>query len=114
VNEGRRHAHQFFHAHANARRRRNFIRSVTQDGEVLVSKDRKVEAFFSFYDELLGAPAGTRTINLDVLDIPRLDLSHLGQRFMKEEVWAVIRALPADKAPAPTVSPQASFNRHGR
>jgi hypothetical protein len=70
---------QFFHAHASARRRRHFIHSITQDGEVLVSEDRKAKAFFSFYDELLGAPTSrTRSINLDVLDIPRLDLSHLG------------------------------------
>jgi hypothetical protein len=93
---------QFFHAHVNAHRRRNFIHSFFRGGEVLVLEDSKAEAFFNFYDELLGAPVSrTYAINLGMLDLPRLNLSHLGECFTEEEIWTVIRAMPVDKAPGP-------------
>jgi hypothetical protein len=39
--------------------------------------------------------------NFNHLDLTRLDLSQLGERFTEEEVWTIIRALPPDKAPGP-------------
>jgi hypothetical protein len=90
----------FFHAHANACRQKNFIHSVTHEGNVLVSEESKAQAFFSFYDKLLGTSTSCScNINLDVLDLPRLSLASLGEHFTEEEIWVVIRVMPADKAP---------------
>jgi hypothetical protein len=44
----------FFHIHANACHRRNFIQSVEQDEQVLVVEDSKARMFYGFYDEVLG------------------------------------------------------------
>jgi hypothetical protein len=56
---------KFFHVHANVRHRKKFIRSIDQDGQVLVLEDRKAEAFHTFFDEILGTPAKSHIINLD-------------------------------------------------
>jgi hypothetical protein len=40
-------------------------------------------------------------INLDELDLPRLDLHELDGLFMEAEVWDVIKELPPDHAPGP-------------
>jgi hypothetical protein len=47
---------KFFHIHANARRKKKFIRTLHQDGQVLVSEEVKAQAFFNFFDEVLGTP----------------------------------------------------------
>jgi hypothetical protein len=46
----------FFHAHANARRCRNFIRSLEHDGRVVVSEDDKAEATLQFFEGILAEP----------------------------------------------------------
>jgi hypothetical protein len=98
---------KFFHIHANARRRRKFIRSLEHDGQVLVSEDRKVEAFLNFFEKLLGSPL-TRThgLDLDRLQLPQLQLVTLENRFTEEEACVrggggLIKSLPPDKAPGP-------------
>jgi hypothetical protein len=50
----------------------------------------------------MGEPAPKScAIDLDRLDLPRLDLSQLSKCFSKEEVWNVVKSLPADKVPGP-------------
>jgi hypothetical protein len=86
----------------NARRRKNFIHSVSHDSSVLVLEDRKAHTFYGSFEEILGTPvACSCAINFSLLDLPRVDLSHLGECFTEEEVWVVIRAMSADKAPSP-------------
>jgi hypothetical protein len=47
-----------------------------------------VDALFSFFDAVLGVLAQClHTIELSLLDLPRLDLSELGGRFTEQEVW---------------------------
>jgi hypothetical protein len=92
----------FFHAHTNSRRRRNHIRTLEQEGHVLVAEERKDEVAYQFYDEVLGtAPSRAHAINLQLLDISKLNLSKLGERFTEAEVWQVIRSLSPDKSPGP-------------
>jgi hypothetical protein len=70
------------------------------NGEILLSEERKAEAIFCYFDDVLGtSPICSNTVNLDLLDLPYLDSSGLGDRFSEGEVWAVIRALLPDKAP---------------
>jgi hypothetical protein len=47
---------RFFHAHANNRRRKNHIHSLSHDGRVLVAESDKADVAFSFYGTLLGSP----------------------------------------------------------
>jgi hypothetical protein len=90
----------FWHSEANSHRRRKCIRMLEHDGQAVVTVHQKVEALFEFYDKILGEPSPhCRTINLELLDIPRLDLSDLEARFTEEEVLQVIRSLSPDKAP---------------
>jgi hypothetical protein len=44
----------FFHAHANSRRHKNHIHSLTHDCRVLAAEADKVEVAFNFYNTLLG------------------------------------------------------------
>jgi hypothetical protein len=56
---------RFFHAHANNRRRKNHIHSLSHDGRVLVAESDKADVAFSFYGTLLGSPvARTNLIKL--------------------------------------------------
>jgi hypothetical protein len=88
--------------HANARRRRKFIHTLQDDGRAYVDEDQKAHLAFTFFDDILGMTAiRNGAINLELLDLPRLDLSQLEQRFTKAEVWEAIKSLPPDKAPGP-------------
>jgi hypothetical protein len=67
---------------------------------MLVDESRKAEALFDFFDDVLGTLSQRhREINLDLLDLPTLNLSTLSERFTEQEVLSVIRSLPPDKAP---------------
>jgi hypothetical protein len=73
---------RFFHIHANACRCRRFIHALEHEGRTLVSEASKADAFFSFFDAVLGAPTQRpHTIKLSLLDLPRIDLSELGGWF---------------------------------
>jgi hypothetical protein len=62
---------RFFHAHADSRRHKNHIHSLTYEGRVLVAKADKAEVAFNFYDSLLCTSASrSNTIRLDLHDLP--------------------------------------------
>jgi hypothetical protein len=70
------------------------------NGELLVPEERKADAAFCYFDEVLGtSPIRSNTINMELLNLPCLDPTDLGEWFSEAEVWAVICALPPDKAP---------------
>jgi hypothetical protein len=93
---------KFFHIYANARGRKNFIRRIVHDGHSLVEEGDKVEAAYSFFEELLGTTSMMlNSIELGLLDLSRLNLNHLCLHFSEDEVWYVIRSLPPGKAPRP-------------
>lgn len=55
-----------------------------------------------YYEEVLGqAPVHQFSLDLDRLDLPAWDLSHLDMPFTKDEVLKIIKAMPLDKAPGP-------------
>jgi hypothetical protein len=67
--------------------------------ETLVTEDRKAEAAFLFFDDILGTPpTRANAIKLELINLPLLNLSSLGNHFTEEEVWSVIKSLPPDKA----------------
>jgi hypothetical protein len=56
-----------------------------------VSEESKAEAAFSYFNEVLGKPPlHSNMISLELLDLPRLDLAGMGERFIEEEIWSNI------------------------
>jgi hypothetical protein len=63
---------------ANGRRTKNFIPAVRIGDEVITDQDRKVEAFSSAFQDILGVIQNREHgINLEELNLPRHDLSEL-------------------------------------
>jgi hypothetical protein len=54
---------------------------------ILISKESKAQAAYEYFDQILGTlTQRSNSINLHELDMPRIDLKHLEQRFTEEEV----------------------------
>lgn len=68
--------------------------------QIIIEEEEKLEAVWNFYNDLLGT-AGQRdlTLALEVVHRTGMDLHQLEQVITKDEVWAVIKTLPSDKAP---------------
>ena len=93
---------KLFHAVANGRRCKNFIAAVNWEGETLTDQGAKEEAFFRAYHGLLGETKSRGySLDLEVLGLPTLDLQDLDALISEQEVWSVIKELPADRAPGP-------------
>lgn len=89
-----------FHLQACHRQRKNQILSLVVDGLQVVHDGAMAESLFSYYNSILGTEfQRTRRINLQAVGVPTYDLSGLDVCFSEEEIWAVIRELPPDKAP---------------
>ena len=68
----------FFHKHAAYRQQKNSILSLRKHDEIISGQDNISAAVDTYYDNLLGdSQARTASINLDLLDLPLYDLSHL-------------------------------------
>ena len=60
----------------------------------------KAEVVDTFFDDLLGTEVDRPfSFDLDYLQLPTVDLSHMEVAFSKEEVWNAIRSMPLDKCP---------------
>ena len=93
---------RLFHAVANGRRQRSFIPAIRHNGELVTNQQKKEEIFFETYNSLLGRIENRQeTLDLEELGLRGLDLSDLCDIFTEEEVWQVIKELPADRAPGP-------------
>jgi len=91
-----------FHLMACHRKRRSYIRSLKVDGTEVVTDEAKAEALYQHYLQLLGTNfARSRRFDLNIIGVPSADLSGLETLFSEEEVWAVIKELPNDKALGP-------------
>jgi hypothetical protein len=84
------------------RHRTNQIDQLAHHGAVFVEEQHKAEIIFQHFDYILGS-SDSRQHGLDfvvmgllVLDLPGLDVC-----FSEEEIWSVVRALPADNATGP-------------
>ena len=75
---------------------------LTKDGETFLGQENIAAMVDGYYDNLLGTPTQrAHTLNLDALDLPSLDLSHLELPFTAEEVERTVKSMPLDKAPGP-------------
>lgn len=92
---------KFFHLQACHRKRKNYIPSFEHEGHSF-NEEAKAEAIFDYYNGIMGTYfTRTRNINLAQIGMPQLDLSALDDAFTEEEVWAIIKAIPSDRAPGP-------------
>lgn len=74
---------------------------MTEEG-IATSQMDKQEAFFSYFDGLLGtAVPRSSTLNLEFFHQEGLDLTAQDQHITEEEVWQTTKSLLADKAPGP-------------
>jgi hypothetical protein len=61
-----------------------------------------IEALYDFYNGILGANfKRSRHLDLASISVPSMELNALEVLFIEDEVWAVIRDLPNNKAPGP-------------
>ena len=71
-------------------------------GTEVIADDAMADALYEHYNAILGTNfVRSRAFNLQLLGVPTEDLSHLETLFSEDEVWAVIRELPNDKALGP-------------
>lgn len=103
---------KFFHARASGRARRNAIRTLKVDGELLISHDSKVAALTAYYTTILGGEVATRgTFDVDALynDAARVE-GVLTAPFKELEARTAVRTMASDSAPGPDgISP--GFNK---
>lgn len=93
---------RFFHMHASYRRCKNSITSLKVGDSVITGQENLSQVVDAFYANLLGTtPSREYMLNLDELTIPTVNLSHLDSPITEDEIWEVIKSMPADKAPGP-------------
>nr|ABA95403.1 retrotransposon protein, putative, unclassified [Oryza sativa Japonica Group] len=93
---------KFFHLHARARRRKNFITHLRDGDQLAISHDALQELASSHFCATLGTSV-ERELALDLhsLGLCPVQLEGLDCPFTEDEVWAVIKSLPSNKAPGP-------------
>jgi mannosylglycoprotein endo-beta-mannosidase len=93
---------RLFHSVANGRKARNFIPAVRVDNILITDQQGKEEVFFNAYKNLLGT-IENRDFDFDLhaLGLRQHVLPDLDALFTDDEVWAVIKELPKDRAPGP-------------
>lgn len=93
---------KLFNLVANDRKTKNFIPAITMDEHGIVDQEGKEEAFHQAYAQLQGrTETRNHTIDLDYLGITSIDLSDQDAIFLEEEIWAVIKDMPVDRALGP-------------
>ncbi|KAM0928813.1 hypothetical protein ACQ4PT_002002 [Festuca glaucescens] len=93
---------QFFRILATGRRQRNCIASLRSSDRVTVGMDEKLGLATDHFLGLFGTaqPRGY-DLSLEALALPPIDVSGLEAQFSEAEVWAAVRAMPANKSPGP-------------
>lgn len=83
-------------------REKNFIAKLKEEDRVVTSQEDKAEVLLNYYTNLIGSVENREhTLDLEALGIQQHDLEALDAPISEEEVWTVIKQLPADKAPGP-------------
>jgi len=93
----------FFHLHANLRRKKHFIRELQSvTGTVLAQQDKE-EVAYNFFNSLLGVAPSARPYSLDwaALGYETVDLSDLDAPFTDDEIKKIVQLIPSQRAPGP-------------
>ena len=93
---------RFFQLHANARRKRTFITSLSNHTGTVFSQNEKSKLVHSHFSRILGSPSSrTKAINRQQLGYLHHDLSELDAPSTEEEIATVVKEMPKEKAPGP-------------
>jgi hypothetical protein len=94
---------KLFHANATLKHRNNLIAQLEKDnGEIVLNHAEKELVLWEAFKERLGKTEFTSmAFNLDFFLQANHDLAWIEDPFTKEEIDAVVRSLPNDKAPGP-------------
>jgi len=91
-----------FHKQASCRKRKNFIPKLLVDSRVVTTQEDKHQVLLDHFDGILGrARTRSTSLNLEAFHRAGVNLPSLEAPFTEDEVWATIKALPADRAPGP-------------
>ena len=93
---------KFFQLYANGRKANNFIPTISVRGQIITDQHGKESTFHQAYAEILGS-AKAREFNIDLqyLNMEPINLSDQDAIFSEEEIWEIIKGMPADRAPGP-------------
>jgi len=93
---------RFFQLHANIRRKKTFIGALKGDTSLVVSQENKSMLAYTHLSNLLGTTTTrTRAINWSELGYEHHDLEDLDTPFTEQEIEAVVKDMPSEKAPGP-------------
>jgi mannosylglycoprotein endo-beta-mannosidase len=93
---------QFFRINASKRRRRTFLARLRHADVTASEQAEKEDLATTFFADLLGhAQPRDHDHSLSVMGLPALDLSNLEAQFTNSEIWAAVKAMPANKSPGP-------------
>lgn len=93
---------RFFQLHANIRWKKTYIGALNGDTGLVVSQENKSKLAYTHFSQLLGTtPTITRAINWSELGYEPNDLEDLDAPFTEQEIEAVVKDMPSEKAPGP-------------
>jgi len=93
---------RFFHLQACHRRRKNYLHSFQHEGALFSTDEAKSGAVFDYFNGVFGNHfQRSHSIDLERLDLPRLDLSTLAAEFSDGEIMHAVLETPVDRAPGP-------------
>lgn len=93
---------RFFHLQNCHRWRKNYLHSFPHEGVLFSTDEAKSEAVFDYFNGVFGSRfQRSHSIDLERLDLPRLDLSDLAAEFTDDEITRAVMETPADRAPGP-------------
>lgn len=93
---------KIFFLHANGRKQKNSIQSLTTEEGVVHTHIDKLEHILQHFSSHFGQPLlWTHTLNWETVGLQRLQLNSLEDMFTEEEVHVVVTELGSDKASGP-------------
>jgi hypothetical protein len=93
---------RYFHLQACHRHRKNYPFAINHNRHTFTEEEAKVEIVFSYYDDLLGTPfARAHRLDLSLIGLPTLDLSDQVVPFSMDEIIAVVKETPSERALGP-------------
>lgn len=76
------------------------VTSLRHGNTVATDQEGLTHLVDDYYSSLFGrSESRAHTLKFETLQLPRLDLAHLEEPFTEDEVHAVVKAMPLDKAP---------------
>ncbi|KAM0844041.1 hypothetical protein ACQ4PT_057322 [Festuca glaucescens] len=93
---------RFFHAKANARRRKSYIHRLELDGNSYTEQEEKEEIIWKYFDELIGTKKDRpHSVNFPFLDMHQISLPELDIPISSAEVKGALYAISSNCAPGP-------------